>query len=90
MNISLEIVSLHDGALQNWVSINRNQSHLAVDDSQFIVFPASHYIALPGNIFGILFLEMGEGVEEDYFKKLKSNIYITGAICNIKPMCSFK
>lgn len=60
-------VSFNDGALQNWVSINRNHPHLAIDYSQFIVFPAFHYISLPGNIFGILFLDMGERVEEDYF-----------------------
>lgn len=36
----------------------------SVADSVFLAF---HQIFLPGNIFGILILDMGEGVGEDFF-----------------------
>lgn len=34
--------------------------------SRFIIFPTFHYISLPGNVFGVLILDMGEGEGKDF------------------------
>lgn len=36
---------------------------------------ACHQISLPGNIFGVLILDMGEGVGENFVLKPKSDIH---------------
>lgn len=45
--------------------------------SQCNVFPALHQISLPGNIFGVLILDMGEGRGENFVLKLKSDVHST-------------
>lgn len=78
------------GAPIEW-GFNRSEKSMSCSRfcSQFIVFPAFHRISLPGNIFGILILDMGEGVGEAFFFKLKSNIYIIRIICDLNLFASF-